>query len=42
MTLYEQLEKKKEEECLLTVADESRTLQVRVLLLSYVNSDLNI
>ena len=31
--------KEKEEEFLLTVADENRTLQVRVLLLSYVNSD---
>ena len=33
------IRKEKEEECLLIVADEDRTLQARVLLLSYLNSD---
>ena len=37
MTLYEQLEKKKKRR--MTVADEDRTLQARVLLPYYLNSD---
>ena len=37
--LKKRSEEEEEEECLLTVADEDRTLQVRVLIPSYVNSD---
>ena len=40
LTLYGTfIRKEEEEERLLTVADEDRTLQARVLLLSYLNSD---